>query len=98
MSTAEFRSLRRELPPAPHHPIGSWIAPGINCLNLNYDAAIGPSFSSLVVVVRDWRGEVVLAMAKKANTTIPLQAKAENHFVGCFCGFRAGFRGCHNRE
>ena len=53
MSTAEFRSLRRELPPAPHHPIGSWITPGINCLNLNCDAAIGSSFSSLTVVVQD---------------------------------------------
>ncbi len=37
---------------------------------------LDPLFS-LVVVVRDWRGEVVLAMSKNANTTIPLQAKAE---------------------
>ena len=48
LSTAEFRYLRRELPPAPHHPIGSWIAPGTNRLKINCNAAIGPSFSALL--------------------------------------------------
>ena len=48
LSTAEFRYLRRELPPAPHHPIGSWIAPGTNRLKINCNAAIGTSFSALL--------------------------------------------------
>ncbi len=41
------------------------------------DAAIGKTYSCIVVVARDWRGEVVLAISKKTNTTIPLQAEAK---------------------
>lgn len=39
------------------------------------DAAVGVSTASIAIVARDWRGIVVLALSKKVNTTIPLQAK-----------------------
>jgi hypothetical protein len=51
--------------------------PPSGCLKFNYDAAVGPSFSSIALVARDWRGKVVLALSKKAYTMNPLQAKAE---------------------
>ena len=37
---------------------------------------IGSNFSSIAVVARDRRGNLVLALSKKAKTTIPLQAEA----------------------
>ena len=45
-------------------------------LKFNCDAAIGLHFSSIVVVTRDWRGSMVLALSKKAYTTSSLQARA----------------------
>ena len=44
---------------------------------INVDAAVGPCFSSIVAVARDWRGELVFAGTMKVNTTFPLQAEAE---------------------
>uniref|UniRef100_A0A2N9ED69 RNase H type-1 domain-containing protein n=1 Tax=Fagus sylvatica TaxID=28930 RepID=A0A2N9ED69_FAGSY len=35
---------------------------------------------SVLWLLRDWRGKVVLALSKKVNTTIPLQAEAEAIF------------------
>uniref|UniRef100_A0A2N9HSP4 RNase H type-1 domain-containing protein n=1 Tax=Fagus sylvatica TaxID=28930 RepID=A0A2N9HSP4_FAGSY len=46
-------------------------------LNLIQDAAVGLSSSSIAVVARNWRGEVVLARSKRVNTKIPLQAEAK---------------------
>ncbi len=46
-------------------------------MKLNCDAAMGYDFSTIAIVARDWRGIVVLALTKKVNTTIPLQAEAE---------------------
>ena len=40
-------------------------------------AAIGPNCSSLALVARDWRGDLVFACSQKAKTTFPLQAKAK---------------------
>ena len=54
-----------------------WICPPHGCIKFNCDAAIGVDCSCLVVVARDWRGTVGLAISKKVNTTIPLQAEAE---------------------
>ena len=45
-------------------------------MKFNCDAAIGVLCSSIAVVVRDWRGTVVLALSKKVNTIIPPQAEA----------------------
>ncbi len=46
-------------------------------LKFNCDAAIGLHFSSIVVVTRDWRGSMVLALSKKAYTTSSLQVEAK---------------------
>uniref|UniRef100_A0A2N9GSU9 Uncharacterized protein n=1 Tax=Fagus sylvatica TaxID=28930 RepID=A0A2N9GSU9_FAGSY len=42
---------------------------------VNCDAAVGDALSTLAVVVRDWRGIVVLAISRKANTSIPPKRK-----------------------
>ena len=54
-----------------------WIHPIPEYIKFNTDAAVGLSSSSIAVVARNWRGEVVLALSKRVNTTIPLQAEAE---------------------
>ena len=38
---------------------------------------MGLHFFRIALVVRDWKGSVVLAMSKKAYTTSPLQAEAK---------------------
>uniref|UniRef100_A0A2N9ETV9 Reverse transcriptase zinc-binding domain-containing protein n=1 Tax=Fagus sylvatica TaxID=28930 RepID=A0A2N9ETV9_FAGSY len=60
----------------PSYKISVWQVPPSRCLKFKCDAAIGPSFSSIALVARDWRGKVVLALSKKAYTTNPLQAEA----------------------
>uniref|UniRef100_A0A2N9I2Q1 CCHC-type domain-containing protein n=1 Tax=Fagus sylvatica TaxID=28930 RepID=A0A2N9I2Q1_FAGSY len=54
-----------------------WEKPGRGVIKLNFDAAIGMDFSYVAVVARDWRGELVFALSKKAKTIIPLQAEME---------------------
>ena len=44
---------------------------------INVDAAMGPRFSSIAVVARDRRGELVFAGSMKVNTTLPLLVEAE---------------------
>uniref|UniRef100_A0A2N9FKX2 RNase H type-1 domain-containing protein n=1 Tax=Fagus sylvatica TaxID=28930 RepID=A0A2N9FKX2_FAGSY len=53
-----------------------WEVPEQGWYKVNCDAAIGRKFSSIAVVVRDWRGLVVLAQSKKVHTISPLQAEA----------------------
>ena len=68
----------KTLPSFVHQPIKtSWAAPTLGTIKVNSDVAIGPNFSSIAVVARDWRRNLVLALSKKAKTTIPLQAEAE---------------------
>jgi hypothetical protein len=52
--------------------IPSWEKPSRGVIKLNCDAAVGMDFSCVVVVARDWRGELVFALSKKAKTIIPL--------------------------
>ena len=59
------------------HPSTGWCFPNHGVIKFNCDAAVGGSFSCIVVVARNWRGEVVLALSRRVNTTIPLQAEAE---------------------
>ncbi|XP_065629740.1 uncharacterized protein LOC136067578 [Quercus suber] len=54
-----------------------WFPPSRRDIKINVDAAVGPRFSAIAVVVRNWRGELVFAGSKKVNTTLPLQAKAK---------------------
>ena len=57
--------------------LGLWQRPSKRVIKVNSDADVGKNWSSVAVVARDWRREVVFAYSKKVNTTIPLQAKAE---------------------
>jgi ribonuclease HI len=54
-----------------------WQKPLGEEMKLNCDAAMGCDFSTIAIVARDWRGTVVLALTKKVNTTIPLEAEVE---------------------
>ncbi|KAK9992917.1 hypothetical protein SO802_022620 [Lithocarpus litseifolius] len=58
-------------------PSHQWTPPSISSIKINVDAAVGPHCSSIAVVARDWRGELVFACSKRVNTTFPLQAEAE---------------------
>jgi hypothetical protein len=55
----------------------SWSLLEQEFIKLNCDAAVGSRFSSIAVVARDWRGNLVFAFTKKVNTIIPLQVEAE---------------------
>ena len=59
------------------HPLQTWAPPRRLSVKINVDAAIGPFHSSIALVARDWRGDLVFACSKKAKTTFPLQAEAE---------------------
>uniref|UniRef100_A0A2N9GPX3 Reverse transcriptase zinc-binding domain-containing protein n=1 Tax=Fagus sylvatica TaxID=28930 RepID=A0A2N9GPX3_FAGSY len=59
------------------HPSTGWCFPNHGVIKFNCNAAVGGSFSCIAVVARNWRGEVVLALSRRVNTTIPLQAEAE---------------------
>ena len=54
-----------------------WSFPPRHGLKINVDAAVGPRFSIIAAVTRDWRGNVVFAGSRKVNTTIPFQAEVE---------------------
>ena len=54
-----------------------WFPPSRRDIKINVDAAVGPRFSAIAVVMRDWRGELVFAGSMKVNTTLPLQVEAE---------------------
>ena len=54
-----------------------WVKPEYGSIKLNVDAAVGAYHSVVVVIARDWRGELVFACSKKVNTTLPLQVEAE---------------------
>ena len=54
------------------HPLQTWAPPRRLSVKINVDAAIGPFHSSLALVARDWRGDLVFACSKKAKTTFPL--------------------------
>ena len=55
----------------------AWSPPRRFSVKINVDAAIGPKFSTVAAVARDWRGKLVFACSQKVNTTFPLQAEAE---------------------
>ena len=68
----EHWSIRKVSSSSPATTTVRWIAPAQNYTKINCNATIGSSCSILAVVARDWRGTLVLAFSKKANTTIPL--------------------------
>ena len=46
-------------------------------VKLNVAAAVGSKFSSIDMIARDWRWELVFSCSHKSNTVLPLQAEAE---------------------
>ena len=54
------------------HPLQTWVPPRRLYVKINVNAAIGPFHSSLALVARDWRGDLVFACSKKAKTTFLL--------------------------
>ena len=46
-------------------------------IKINVDTALNPSSFVIVVVARDWRGELVFVCSKKVYTNLSLQAEAE---------------------
>ena len=38
-----------------------WIPPSRLDIKINFDTAVGPRYSTIAVVVRDWRGELEFA-------------------------------------
>ena len=54
-----------------------WIPPSRLDIKINVDVAVGPCFSAIAIVMRDWRKELVFVGSMKVNTIVPLQAEAE---------------------
>ena len=67
-------------------------------MKINCNAAIGKDYSVFATVARDWRGALVFALSKKANTNVPLQAEAEVllwsvQLAGSFTGIKVVIEG-----
>ena len=58
------------------HPLQPWSPPTRLPVKINVDATIGPNHSSLALVARAWRGDLVFSCSQKAKTTFPLQVEA----------------------
>ena len=54
----------------------AWSKPDRDIIKINVDVACNIESSSIAIVARDWRGEIVFACSKGVNTTLPLQAEA----------------------
>ena len=75
---AKHWACRRNDPCNPSSPKQlRWVKPVMGEFKANCDSVVGDALSTLAVVVKDWRGTMVLAISRKANTSIPLQAEAE---------------------
>ena len=72
-----WRLIKSSLPRDSWRSLSRWLKPRYNSFKLNCDAAVGLSYSSIAVVVRDWRGKLVFAHSKKVNTNVTLQAEAD---------------------
>ncbi|XP_065638222.1 uncharacterized protein LOC136071171 [Quercus suber] len=75
---AEFKNSRpvEVVPVGPKERLHDWSPPRRFLIKINVDAAIGPKFSAVAVMARDWRGKLVFACSQKVNTIFPLQAEA----------------------
>jgi hypothetical protein len=54
-----------------------WVRPNFGIIKINCDAAVGPRFSFIAVVARDWRRKLVFAFSKKVETILPLQVETK---------------------
>ena len=62
---------------SPQRDAMEWSCLGPGTMKINCDAAIGKDYSVIAAVARDWRGALVFALSKKANTNVPLQVEAK---------------------
>ncbi len=67
----------------PSYAIDKWVRPEFGVIKINCDAVVGLRFSSLAIVARGWRGNLVFSLTKEANTNIPLQAEAKALLWAC---------------
>ncbi|XP_075633481.1 uncharacterized protein LOC142605940 [Castanea sativa] len=58
-------------------PVQRWMKPPRDSIKINVDAAFKDGNSSIAVVARDWRGEVVFACAKRVYSNLPIHAEAK---------------------
>ena len=54
-----------------------WKKPPRDSIKINVNATFKDGNSSIAVVARDWRGEVVFACAKRVYFNLPLQTEAK---------------------
>ncbi len=66
----EHLSVIEKNPKARNRQKCEWSKLEQGCIKINCDAAIGNSFSVLVIVARDWRGNLVFAHSKKAYANV----------------------------
>ena len=59
------------------HPLQTWSPPRRLSIKINVDETVGPNYSSLALMARDWRGDLVFACSQKAKTIFPLQVEAK---------------------
>ena len=83
---------------SPQKEATEWSCPGLGTMKINCDVAIGKDYSVIAAIARDWRGALVFALSKKANTNVPLQAEAEAllwsvQLVGSFTGIKVVIEG-----
>jgi hypothetical protein len=69
----EHLSVIEKNPKARNRQKCEWSKLEQGCIKINCDAAIGNSFSVLVIVARDWRGNLVFAHSKKAYANVPFK-------------------------
>ena len=71
------KSIANQSGPQLSKPIQRWKKPPRDSIKINVDATFNDGCSSIAVVARDWRGELVFACTKRVYTNLPLQVEAE---------------------
>ena len=60
------------------HPLQTLSPPRRLSIKINVDAAIGPNYSYLALVARDWRGDLVFTCFQKAKYNLPSLGKGQS--------------------
>ena len=55
----------------------SWSKPAMSTIKFNVDAEVGQSRAAVAIVVRDYKGILLLVCSKAVNSNNPLQEKAK---------------------
>ena len=73
----EHHVVLTDVPLVLPRPFYSWIRLEQGAVKINCDAAVGLGHSLIVIVARDWRGDLIFSMSKWVETNLPIQAEAE---------------------